>query len=73
MGSTASRNESRGDAILRMIRWLAQSQPRIGDEIVAVGIEALDGHEEIAGRDLTRVVGQPLDFHVHAPVNFFMR
>jgi hypothetical protein len=25
---------------------------RIGDEIVAVGIEALDGHEEITGRDL---------------------
>ena len=71
MGFTASRNESRGHAILRMIRWLAQSQLRIGDEIVAVGIEALDGHEEIAGLHLTRVLSQPIDVRVYTTVDFY--
>ena len=39
---------------------------RIGNKIVAVGIEALDSHEEIVRPDLTRVLSQPVDFHIHA-------
>ena len=45
---------------------------RIGDKIVAVGIEALDGHEEIARPDLPRVLSQPLDVHLHVAVNFLV-
>jgi hypothetical protein len=39
---------------------------------VAVGIEALDGHEEIAWPDLARIVSQSLDFRVYTTVDFFV-
>ena len=46
---------------------------RIGDEIVAVGIKALDGYEQVARPDLARVVGQPLDFRIYTTADFFVR
>jgi hypothetical protein len=45
---------------------------RIRDEIVAVGIEAPDGHEKVAGPDLARVVSQAGDVHVYATMDFFV-
>ena len=54
---------------------------RMGDKIVAVSIEALDGYEQVARPDLARVVSQSIDVHVYAlrqaqdsvAVNFLVR